>query len=158
MSDGYSDEFMAWLGQSGLTERNKAAVLLRSQGMTLREAGKMLGVGPERIRQMCWRAKRGFGARHKVAENRARLNAAANERREHWDGMRSAPWASWTADCVELGARAANVMRNEGWTLGQVARATDAEILRIPNCGRKTLRELREAVAEIMEPLTPESP
>ena len=144
------EEFIAWLAKSGMTDRNKAAVLLRSKGLTLRAAGEILGVGPERIRQICGYAERRFAMRHRVAERRAALDAAENARIEHWGNLRSAPWFAWTADCLELGVRAYNVMRNEGWTLGDISKATDAEIMRLPNCGRKTLNELRDAVASAL--------
>lgn len=141
-------EFIAWLSTSGLTDRNKEAVFLRSEGRTLRAVGVILGVSPERIRQMCSKAERLFAMRHRAAERRAALYAAENARREYWGKTRSLPWALLTADCLELSARAYNVMQNEGWTLGDISKATDWEILRVPNCGRKTLRELRNAVAK----------
>ena len=86
--------------------------------------------------------------RHRVAERRAKIEAAESARREHWESLRSGPWSLFTADCLNLNVRAYNVMMNEGWTLGDISKSTDAEILRVPNCGRKTLRELRNAVAE----------
>lgn len=144
----YTDEFMEWLAQSGLTDRNKAAVLLRSEGLTLRAVGSMLGVGPARIRQMCCKAENRFKRRNHAADGRRRIEEEMATRQADLAQRKSAPWEFWTALELELSVRSHNVMRNEGWTLGDVAAMSDAEILRCPNVGRKSLRELRNAVAE----------
>lgn len=50
-------------------------------------------------------------------------------------------------DELELDARACNVLRlNNTNTIEHVRRLTDAQILRLPNAGRKTLARIREAV------------
>jgi DNA-directed RNA polymerase sigma subunit (sigma70/sigma32) len=68
----YDAEFLAWVDQSTLTDRTKMAVSRRAEGMTLRDVGDVLGVGPERIRQMCRKAECRF------AERRAMLEASAD--------------------------------------------------------------------------------
>jgi DNA-directed RNA polymerase alpha subunit len=50
-------------------------------------------------------------------------------------------------DECELSTRAYNALRHEGCaTLDDAARKTDAELLRIPNFGRMSLREVREYI------------
>ena len=68
-------------------------------------------------------------------------------------------WRSLVASDLELSLRAYNAMGRMVYdrtsrmdrpaTLGEVADMTDAEILRTPFCGRKTLKELRAMVAKI---------
>jgi DNA-binding CsgD family transcriptional regulator len=134
---------MAWVDQSTLTDRNKAAAHLRSKGFTGREIGAAMGISAARSLQIVKGVELKFAARHRVAENRARKEAL--------------PWEMWTADDLEIGVRAYHVMRNRDLTLGDVAKTSDSELLRNPNCGRKTLKELRDAVAKAGGPMTPET-
>jgi DNA-directed RNA polymerase alpha subunit len=79
---------------------------------------------------------------------------------QHQTAQTSPPaWRSLTANDLELSVRARNVMNRMHWdpysqtgspaTLGDVADMTDAEILRTPECGRKTLKELRDMVEKM---------
>ena len=53
-----------------------------------------------------------------------------------------------TVKDLELSARAENCLHNEGLkTIGEVSAKSDGDLLRIPNFGRKSLRELKEAIA-----------
>jgi DNA-directed RNA polymerase alpha subunit len=143
----YDAEFLAWVDQSTLTDRTKIAVHLRAEGLTLRGVGDVLGVGPERIRQMCRKAERRFAERHAMLEARARADAEKSLRQVELGEHLSAPWASWTANDLEFSVRAHNCMRNHNLTLGDVAKMTDKELLSVPNLGRKSLMELRGVVA-----------
>lgn len=50
---------------------------------------------------------------------------------------------------LELTTRAAQCLKNEGLkTVGEVMAKSDAELLRIPNFGRKSLHEVKEAIAD----------
>jgi CRISPR/Cas system CMR-associated protein Cmr5 small subunit len=52
-------------------------------------------------------------------------------------------------DKLALPTRAANCLRNMGiHTVGQLATMSDAELLRNPNFGRKSLKHLKEALDE----------
>lgn len=49
---------------------------------------------------------------------------------------------------LELSSRADNCLNNEGLkTVGEVMAKSDGELLRIPNFGKKSLRELKQAIA-----------
>jgi len=50
--------------------------------------------------------------------------------------------------------RAKNALLNEGWsTLAKIERESDASLLRMPNFGRKSLKELRQAINKIKDEL-----
>jgi DNA-binding CsgD family transcriptional regulator len=50
--------------------------------------------------------------------------------------------------------RAKNALLNEGWnTLAKIERESDASLLRMPNFGRKSLKELRQAISKIKNEL-----
>jgi DNA-directed RNA polymerase alpha subunit len=50
---------------------------------------------------------------------------------------------------TELDVRSANCLRNGGyWTVDEVQRATDAELLRINNLGRKSLKNIRDVLGQ----------
>lgn len=52
-------------------------------------------------------------------------------------------------DELELNVRPANALRNEGIeTLRELVTKTEAELMRIPNFGRKSLQEIIEALAD----------
>jgi DNA-directed RNA polymerase alpha subunit len=51
---------------------------------------------------------------------------------------------------LELSVRISNALRNDGAvTLGDVVKLTEGELLRMPNFGRKSLAELKEALASL---------
>lgn len=62
------------------------------------------------------------------------------------------PWRGTRIENMGLTPRAYNTVRNE-WldchTAGDVDALSDNDIMRIPNAGRKTLNELREAIAAL---------
>jgi hypothetical protein len=152
------EEFTAWLETANLSERHKIAGSMRAKGATLREIGERLDVTAPRAGQICAKVERVFNGRHEAEAKRQRLDDLRKEA-ERKSQERLQNWRDLTADDLELGVRAANVLqnlwldrepgsplgRNAPGTLGEIADMTDAQLLRIPNCGWKTIRELREA-------------
>ena len=71
----------------------------------------------------------------------------------------STSWRRLTSADLDLSVRARRVMRAACYdrerrvylpaTLGQIADTSDVEILRTPECGRKTLKELRDMVEKM---------
>lgn len=58
------------------------------------------------------------------------------------------PVFSLPVDDLDLSARASNVLRNDGInTIGALCAMTERGILRLPNCGRNTLKELVDKLA-----------
>lgn len=51
--------------------------------------------------------------------------------------------------------RAKNALLNAGWsTLAKIERESDASLMRLPNFGRKSLKELRQAISKIKDELS----
>ena len=51
-------------------------------------------------------------------------------------------------DCLELTVRSANVLRAEGIdNMGDLLQMTSQQVMMLPNCGLKTLREIQESLA-----------
>jgi DNA-directed RNA polymerase subunit alpha len=60
------------------------------------------------------------------------------------------PWRRVPLEELELSIRAHNCLHNMGCdTAGEVADKTDNELLRWPNLGRRSLREIREQIARV---------
>lgn len=115
---------------------------------------------------------------HETAEPTLGLRFVSGRLQQQWLIRGDAPYTEWrdvpqyqppqpsppkwrilTANDLELSVRARNAMNRTHWdwrsetgrpaTLGEIAGMTDAEILRTPFCGRKTLKELRAMVAKM---------
>lgn len=140
-------EFLEWLETAKIPDRHKMAAQMRARGATLAAIAKALDVGPDRAGEIVRKVKRIFDGRHEAEERRLRLEELRREA-EAQKNERKKDWRSLTADDLELSVRAANVLRSMSWpepgTLGHIADMTDAQLLRVPNCGRKTIREFRE--------------
>jgi len=54
------------------------------------------------------------------------------------------------ADAVELSVRSANCLKNDNIVyVGDLVQKTEAEMLRTPNFGRKSLNEIKEVLAQM---------
>lgn len=61
-------------------------------------------------------------------------------------------WRSTPVDELALSIRAINCLHNGGYqTVGDVADASDGELLREPNFGRRSLNDVREVIARLRE-------
>jgi len=71
------------------------------------------------------------------------MEATLTVRKEPGDAWRRIP-----LNDLELSCRAENCFRNEGLeTAGEIADMSDRELLRVPNFGKKSLKEVRELLA-----------
>ncbi len=62
-------------------------------------------------------------------------------------------------DVLNLSQRARNVLQCEGYlTLGSIAKEPDTAFLRLPNFGRKSLNQVREAMRQFERHLAPAQP
>ena len=130
-----------------ISDRNVAIIEARLSGKTLRQVGDMFDIGPERVRQVTGyfvRKLRNYDKmRNKLWNLQRDLEAA---RRALIDtNIKYKKGADILVKDLELSVRAANGLRFYK-TVGVVAAASDSELLRIPNFGRKSLREVREIV------------
>jgi DNA-directed RNA polymerase alpha subunit len=131
--------------------RAKAMVEAREQGLTHREIAARHGISRGRTAQILYKE-----ARKKEWE----------ERREKWEKAREErekvapepvpveePPEPVGIDEVEMSARTYNCLKNSNiLTFEELARVTEAELLRTPNFGRKSFYELREIVRQLKLP------
>jgi DNA-directed RNA polymerase alpha subunit len=106
-------------------KRNAAIVAARAAGRTYVEIGAEFGVCYETVRQIVTKAA-------SEAKRRAVY--------ETWSG----PTDDIPIRNLPLSSRARNALAFEGCnTVGDALRRTDAELMRVPNLGHKTLAEIR---------------
>ena len=116
-------------------QRDAAAQALREQGMTLRAIGETLGIGRKTVRAALFRHKR----RMEKKVDRERLPHLTPE-----EG-RKLP-----VEALGLSTRSLNVLRSAGIVdVGELVRWTEDELLREPKLGRTSLREIRDALAQM---------
>lgn len=136
-----------------LSPRRRQAFVLREAGdLTFDNVGDLLGVSGSRARQLheaavrvlTNAAKRGaLVARHAPEFVTHSLPASTYERC-------AVPEELWRAlvlplEALDLSVRAANCLENMGVrSIGELVRKTEGELLKTPNMGRKTVREIRE--------------
>jgi DNA-directed RNA polymerase alpha subunit len=115
------------LTQPEYEERNRAIVAADRQGRTLRSIGDEFDLSPERVRQIVLRAQR---------ETRRIVDTQVD----------------WTPDtpieALDLSVRARNVLRNEDMvTVADLLQRSAADLMWLPNFGRRTLAEVRAFLA-----------
>jgi hypothetical protein len=116
-------------------ERARQIYIARREGMTLAELGREFGVTRERVRQIFLAEERRI---NKAIETLKAKQAAGDD-----SGL-------LTIEELELSVRAYNCVRNalgQKATVADIAERTEAEWLRNPNFGRKSLKELKEELA-----------
>lgn len=131
------------------TARNEEIVNLRKvTGLTLRAIGVIMSLSPERVRQIVCKHDRIMRHRQERAE------AAAMRAAEPMAAMIVLPVAGPVAlldtlvEDLELSIRSCNCLRNmQVTTVRELVQKTEAELMRVPNFGRKSLAELRELLA-----------
>lgn len=131
------------------TEEKLADLVKRREaGESFRDIGKIYGVTGDRIRQVHARAER--NARHKPLRDKIRAREAAEAaERAAAAHLRANPAdpLDLPVDELEVTVRTANCLRNGGYkTLRDVCKEYPAALLRTPNFGRKSLKDLREAL------------
>jgi DNA-directed RNA polymerase alpha subunit len=131
-----------------MNARERLAHDLRGGGKTYAEIGHALGVSAHRASQICKKAEWLLGReaiRAEFAESDLRglpdcmslLDALRDEHVKAFLSIR-------TCNCLYSEASAAfgNIVK----TIGDVRRAKDEDLLRIPNFGRKSLHEVRSVL------------
>ena len=130
-----------------ISDRNVDIIEARLSGKTLRQVGDMFDIRPERVRQVTGRFVRKLRnyekMRNKLWNLQRDLEAARRELRG--SKIKYKEGAEILVEDLELSVRAANGLRFYK-TVGEVAAASDSELLSIPNFGRKSLREVREII------------
>lgn len=159
----------------GVNERHRLVLAgMLERGQTLKQVGDDLGVGRERIRQMQNKALRIMQRNMlRFANDRANLVFEVNHLRSVIKNMMrgqseqiaqqatqvslvDAQLRMKIADLV-LSVRSANCCKNEGIvTVGDLVQKTEAEMLRTPNFGRKSLNEIKEVLQQMGLHLTTE--
>jgi lambda repressor-like predicted transcriptional regulator len=110
--------------------RDEKIAAKRAAGMTLRPIAEQYGLSHECVRQIVSRIE---------LRDRRRLETAP-----------AANGILTKVDDLELSVRSANCLKNENITcVGDLVRRTDAELLRMPNFGRKSLEEIEEVLAQM---------
>jgi Bacterial RNA polymerase, alpha chain C terminal domain len=116
-------------------ERARQIYIARGEGTTLAVLGREFGITRERVRQIFLAEERRI---NKAIETLKAKQAAGDD-----SGL-------LTVEELELSVRAYNCVRNalgQKATVADIAERTEAEWLRNPNFGRKSLKELKEELA-----------
>lgn len=108
----------------------------RSQGMTFRELAEAFLVSPEAVRSLGLRADR------RAARREVRERVAAEL--PHIDRVGEHPIQD-----LGLGTRATHALLNHGIkTIGEVSLMSNSDLLKVQQIGRKTLKEIHDALAQ----------
>jgi|LGOV01.1.fsa_nt_gb DNA-directed RNA polymerase alpha subunit len=126
-------------------ERAIKIVSARLDGRTYADIGSQHGICGARVSQIITKAirrsKKGY-----MSPAEYQCNRIANRQAELKAGRKSRAKYATTAlmEDFALSVRSSNVCMDNGFKfLSQVIAASDAELMRLPNCGRKSLNELR---------------
>lgn len=152
-------------GTLSKTDRNLDIHAQREAGETLREIAERYRVTSERVRQICLKINRQLKAKLEIAQ---RMQSALQEASARLDDIAReiealeseclrikkrldeiAPGSKVTIDDIELTVRTHNCLRTCGVKMiSELEDMTEAELLRIPNFGRKSLYELNLALKQ----------
>lgn len=144
------------------------ALSLRTEGATYLQIGAAIGgVSVERARQIVAKAERILEREKHLAQTFVpeALEALTDDRLLEWarlcvtENRWRAPPLGWPnglsvfakkVDELELSVRSANCLKNDNIVyIGDLIQKTEAEMLRTPNFGRKSLNEIKEVLANM---------
>jgi DNA-directed RNA polymerase alpha subunit len=118
---------------------------LREDGLTLRQIAALEGISLSRVGQI-------------FVERRARATRAEGRELERARLVTGAGYRDVRVDIFELSARARHCLRNDNiGTIDDLVQLSEAELLRIPNFGRKSLNEVKGHLRAIGLCLAPAS-
>jgi DNA-binding CsgD family transcriptional regulator len=124
--------------------RNEKIAAKYAAGATLRVIGEQHGLSTERARQIAIRQqKQDEAARRREAATANIINLPPSQA-----GL--ALFCRPVSEVLELSIRSINGLKNDKIVyIGDLVQKTEAEMLRIPNFGRVSLKEVKEALGEI---------
>jgi len=115
------------------TERWGQAYRLRQEGKTFKAIGEILGVSASRASQLALRGDQ-------ETKRKAYYDYRTLFFSESPDSIRT----------LDLSIRVLNCLRPENiQTIKELSAITDNELLRIPNLGKKSLREIKDVLAKL---------
>jgi hypothetical protein len=129
----------------GLSNRERDELICRryAEGNTnCEQLGLKFSISGQRVREILVRARRRSVADDTCATERAKL--------KHGEPLSNIAISALLPAGYKLSVRAANVLYNLGIkTLSQLLDYGAVDLLLVPNCGEKTLKEIEEALANI---------
>ena len=152
-------EFIKSVLLETLTEREKIVASLRQKDVfgfdvkqpTLQQVGEQIGLSAERIRQMVAKIIRKIERRVFIINQSLKEPQVIIKYIEKTDEEKTSnlPIVYKSVDALgEMTVRTANALLNdEIKTVQQLIEKKESELLRIPNFGRKSLRELQQLLA-----------
>jgi hypothetical protein len=144
--------------------RNKEIYLAKMDGKSSKELAKIYKLHPSYISMLCRTYKiflednemPDFDNKVFDGENGTTTLSELNAARRVLDlvGERLFYESYDIVHALPASCRAKNALLNAGWnTLAKIERESDASLLRMPNFGRKSLKELRQAISKIKDEL-----
>lgn len=133
-----------------LQERNTAILDDRMSGKTLRFIAEKHHIGVPRVRQIlnvfCRKALESDILQEKVSQLQAE-NLVLKSKVRAYKKNAGEVNDEGLVEYLEISLRAHNALKNAGVvTVAQLKNMTDAELLSIPNIGRKTLHEIKSLI------------
>lgn len=133
-------------------ERNKMIVAAHKSGVKATDLARQHDVCVPRIYEIIRAAKYLPAREARAAKLEAEKKARRDEEARALEArLRSGNLDAITIDDAEMSFRSTNALSRAGFkTMGEVARATDHELLRIQCLGRKSLQEIRYTVSRLL--------
>lgn len=121
-------------------QRSNHMIELRKSGKTYTHIAGLYKLHPSRVRDIIMNAERRIENEKRIREKRmASVQSGLVKTIKDFNNL--------SVDILVLPARARNCLNNEKlFIIGDVVNKTDAELLKIPNFGRKSLNRLKYAI------------